>query len=443
MRRLLALALALTLAGAITATPRAAAGVDGDLDTFAAALDDLADQALDASAVLSKRPTARAGTGQLVIVLGDLRTTVARVAAAGLPVADHLSTGRLSPAHAADTLEPPVRSLAAAVQELVSVPDTISLGRGDERMTEEEEQQQQPSPVELLAPAIQALARTLETLEPALEALRPVVEPLAPVIAPVIDPVCGQVPGVVFLALGLAPTLAPVPLPTLPESPTVLAGSLLAPVFLLCASLPMPDEDAPADGDPGDGTPPDDASVGPAQAPPAPPAPGASPAPSASRPRLTGRGPVSSDPPRSPTPGATAVMDRAPGAQTETAAAATTGAAQPRLVTSVPLLPVDHDGEATGIALLVLAAAAVTAAVTVQVRRRRGLTDWAIPVAAGTGVGAVAAGAMAWNGAAEQLAPWAQIPYVISGGMTALVLGVVSITLAVAGPLARIAAAGR
>lgn len=429
MRRLLGLAVVVALAGAITAAPRAAAGVDGDVDGFAAALEDLAQGAQEASAVLSERSTGGAHAAELGIVLGDLRTTVARVAAAGLPLADHLATGRVSPEHAADTLEKPVRSLGAAVQQMVGA----SL-RSPQHSGEGVTTAQQPSPVELLAPAIQALARTFEALGPALEALRPAVEPLAPVIGPA----CGQLPGVVFLALGLVPVLVPVPLPSLPVSPTVLAGTLLAPAFLLCASLPMPAQETPADGSPGDGATADGPYLGAAEAPPAPSAPPM---------RQTGRGSVSSDPPRSPTLRPTPGTERTPGRQTEEAAApsssARTTGAQPRLVTGVPLLPVDHDGEATGIALLVLAAAAVTAAVTVQARRRRGLTDWAIPAATGTGVGALAAGAMAWNGAAEQVAPWAQIPYVISGGMTAFVLGVVSITLAVAGPLARIAATER
>lgn len=421
MRRLTALALVFVLAGAITAAPRAAAGVDGELDTFATALDDLADEALTVRAVLSTRPAAPTDAGELAIVLGDLRTTVARVAAAGVPLADHLATGRLSTARAADALQPPVRSLTAAVEQL----EGVASASGSAGALAEEP----PSPVELLAPAIQALARTLQSLEPALEAVRPAVEPLAPVIGPA----CGQLPGVVFLALGLAPVLAPVPLPALPESPAVLAGSVLAPVFLVCAALPMPADDAPADEGAGD-----DASFAPppAPVPPSPPTP-----------QPTVRGSTSSLPLRSPAPVPAPAVDRAPAVEAgDTAApalAGTTDGARPRLVSGMPLLPVDHDGEATAIALLVLAAAAVAAGVTVRERRRRGFTDWATPAAAGTGVGALAAGAMAWNGAAEQVATWAQIPYVISGGLTAFVLGVVSITLAVAGPLARFAAGER
>lgn len=423
MRRVVAFAVVLALAGAVTAAPTAEAGVDGELDTFAVALDDLADEALAVGAVLSTRPVAPADAAELAVALGDLRTAVSRVAAAGGPLADHLATGRLSPARAADVLHPPIRSLAVAVERLVDVASPS----GPARLLAAEEPS---SPVELLAPAIQALARTFQSLAPALEAVRPVVEPLAPVI----DPACGQLPGVVFLALGLAPVLAPVPLPALPESPTVLAGSVLAPVFLLCASLPVPADDAPAGAGQGD-----DATAGPPPEP-APPSPPPTP-------ELTVGG--STTPPRlqSPASGLAAAVDRAPAVETggtaAPALAATTGSARPRLVSGMPLLPVDHDGEATAIALLVLAAAAVAAGITVRTRRRQGFTDWAVPAAAGTGVGALAAGAMAWNGAAEQVATWAQIPYVVSGGLTAFVLGVMSISLAVAGPLARVAAGGK
>lgn len=430
MRRLLALTAVLVLAGPIAAPTSATAGVDGQLDAFVAAVDDLADDARDAGAVLSKRQGAGAHTVELAFVLVDLRTTVIRVAAAGAPVADHLATGRLSVTAARDALEPAVRSLADAVQELAGASRTMVPGLWGDRIGAAAEH----SPADLLAPAIQAVARALETLEPALEALRPAIEPLAPVIGPA----CGQLPGLAFLALGLVPVLVPVPLPTLPTPPAVLAGTLLAPVFLLCASLPIASDDSPADQEPGDEPAGEGAPMGPPEAPSAPSAPGPDPFGAGSVPPSSG--------PSRPS-GTSAAVNATPDGRTETAAqrpsapSGSGGTAQPRLVSDVPLLPIDHDGEATGIAVLVLAAAAVAAAVTVWARRRRGLTDWAIPVAAASGVGAVATGAMAWSGAAEQLAPWAQVPYVISGGMTAFVLGVVSITLAVAGPLARIAAA--
>ncbi|MDY7104681.1 MAG: hypothetical protein S0880_26140 [Actinomycetota bacterium] len=438
MRRILSLAVIAALAAAMTTPPTAHAGADGELDAFAEALGDLGSATEDltgtlddmahpdggATGIFAGRDQSGVSTMRLAGALGEMRTATVRVAATGGPVVDHLARERLTTATVRDTLDAPVRSLARAVHELgvVSAPVSAHLWGRPMGTTAAA-----PTTGELLAPAIQALAGALETLAPALEALAPVVDPLAPVIGPA----CGQVPGLAFLALGLAPVLVPVPLPALPTSPPVLAGSVLAPVFLLCAALPTPAPETPA---------PDDGS---ATAGPAAPADDTSPPPPSPP---VGR-PAASDPsalrgdqagPSSPVAAVASSELAGPDPASSSAAAPVslrTGLAQ------LPLLPVDHDGEATSIALLVLLLAAAAGGVTYFARRRASAAprDWSLPAAATAGVGAVAASAMAWSGAAEQVAPWAQVPYLVSGGMTALVLGVAATSLALARPLARLA----
>lgn len=438
MRRILSLAAIAALAAAVTAPLTAHAGVDGELDAFAEALDDLGSATEDLAGTLDDMahpdggaagtfagPDESRAATRLAGALGEMRTATVRVAATGGPVVDHLARERLTTATVRDALDAPVRSLARAVHELgvVSGPVSARLWGRPIGTTAAA-----PATGELLAPAIQALAGALETLAPALEALAPVVEPLAPVIGPA----CGQVPGLAFLALGLAPVLVPVPLPGLPTSPAVLAGSVLAPVFLLCAALPTPAPETPA---PEDGS----ATAGP----PTPAADTSPPPPSLSGP--AGR-PTASDPsarrgdqarPSSPVAAVPSSELAAPDPASSSAPAP--GSLRPGLA-QLPLLPIDHDGEATSIALLVLLVAAAAGVVTFFAQRRASApSDWSLPAAAAAGVGALAAGAMAWSGAAEQLAPWAQVPYLISGGMTALVLGVAATTLALARPIARLA----
>lgn len=436
MRRILTVAVVAAFAAAATTPLTAHAGVAGELDAFAEALDDLASATQHLAGTLSGITPGgeehvggmvdEAGgdplpTASLTAGLGDLRVATVRAAAAGVPVADHLAGGRLDARAIREALDGPVRSLAGGIHELgvVSGPVTTHLWGRPVGTTA-------AATGELLAPAMQALAATLDTLAPALEALAPVVEPLAPVIGPA----CGQVPGLAFLALGLAPVLVPVPLPSLPASPAVLAGSVLAPAFLLCAALPMPAAETPEPDDgPGTAEPP----VFDADAPPpAAAAPGerAVPAPS---PRRGGAASFAS-----PAAGARSPSEvAAPG---PSSSADTALASAPARLTQLPLLPVDHDGEATSIALLVLLVAGAAAATTFFARRRAAAPpDWSVPGAAAAGVGALAAGAMAWSGAAEQVAPWAQLPYLISGGMTAVVLGLVAATLALARPITRLA----
>lgn len=441
MRRILSLAAIAALAAAVTTPLAAHAGVAGELDAFGEALDDLASATEDLASTLhdiaplgegaagdifTGRDQSAVSTMRLAGALGEMQTTTARVAAAGVPVADHLAQERLAPAAVSDALDAPVRSLARAVHELgvVSGPVSARLWGRPIGTTAAA-----PATGELLAPAIQALAGALDTLSPALEALAPVVEPLAPVI----DPACGQVPGLAFLALGLAPVLVPVPLPALPTTPAVLAGSVLAPVFLLCAALPTPAPETPA---PEDGS----ATAGP----PAPAADTSPPPPSLSGP--AGR-PAASDPSalRGDQAGPSSPVAAVPSSELAAPDPASSSAPAPGSLgtglVQLPLLPVDHDGEATSIALLVLLLAAAAGVVTFFARRRASAapSDWSLPAAAAAGVGALAAGVMAWSGAAEQVAPWAQVPYLVSGGMTALVLGVAATTLALARPIARLA----
>lgn len=437
-RRILSLVVVAALAAAVMTPFTAHAGVAGELDVFAEALDDLASAVEDmagtldglASAgedgagVLDRRDGNRSSTTELAAALGDLHIATVRVAAAGVPVADHLARERLGPGAVRDALDAPVRSLARAIHELgaVSGPVTTQLWARPVGTAAA------PSPGELLAPAIQAVAAALDTLSPALEALAPVVGPLAPVIGPA----CGQVPGLVFLAIGLAPVLVPVPLPSLPASPAVLAGSVLAPAFLLCAALPVPAAETP---EPDDEPPAADPPVFAAD----PPAPPFAADPSGGRSAGTPSPPPLSDGPSVSSGSAPAPSSEvaAPGASSSSGTALTSTRAG---LTQLPLLPVDHDGEATSIALLVLLVAAAAGAVTFFARRRASApSDWSVPAAAAAGVGALAAGGMAWSGAAEQVAPWAQVPYLVSGGMTALVLGLVAATLALATPLARLA----
>lgn len=440
MRRILSLVAIAALVAAVTTPLTAHAGVAGELDAFGEALDDLASATEDlastlddiaslgdgAAGIFAGPDESAVSTMRLAGALGEMQSTTARVAAAGVPVADHLARERLAPAAVSAILDAPVRSLALAVHQLgvVSGPVSARLWGRPIGTTAAA-----PATGELLAPAIQALAGALATLSPALEALAPVIEPLAPVIGPA----CGQVPGLAFLALGLAPVLVPVPLPSLPTTPAVLAGSVLAPVFLLCAALPTPAPETPA---------PDDGSA--TEGPPAPAAAETSPPP----PSLSGPAgrPAASDPSalRSDQVGPSSPVAAAPSSELAapdpvSSSAASPGSLRPRLA-RLPLLPVDHDGEATSIALLVLLLAAAAGGVTFFARRRASApSDWSLPAAAASGVGALAAGAMAWSGAAEQLAPWAQVPYLISGGMTALVLGIAAATLALARPIARLA----
>lgn len=433
MRRIVSLAAVAALAAAVAAPLDAHAGIAGELDAFAVALDHLASATEDLAGTLDDvAPVgdgpARVSTTVVARDLGEMRVATVRVAAAGVPVVDHLTRGRLSPAAVHDALEGPVRSLGRAVHDLgaVSAPLNTTLWGHPVGTTAAA-----PATGELLAPAVQALAAALDTLAPALEALAPVVEPLAPVIGPA----CGQVPGLVFLALGLAPVLVPVPLPSLPTSPAVLAGSVLAPAFLLCAALPTPAPAAPAPED-------EPAPAGPAvpavpavdSSPPAPALSGPAAGPAAGDPSALRRSQARSSSPVAPAPSSTLAAPEAAASSAPAPGAARAG------LKSLPLLPVDHDGEATSIALLVLLAAATAGGVTVFARRRTSAPrDWSLPAATGAGVGALAAGAMAWSGAAEQLAPWAQVPYLISGGMTALVLGIAATTLAIARPIARLA----
>lgn len=440
MRRILSLAVVAALAVVVTTPLTAHAGVAGELDAFAEALGDLASVTEDMAGTLEDASAGQDGAGELdrsaessvairrlAAALGELHVTTGRVAAAGVPVADHLAHDRLGPGAVRDALGAPVRSLARAVEELgaVSVPVAAQLwGRPVGAAAAA------PAPGELLAPGIQALAAALETLSPALEALAPVIEPLAPAIGPA----CGQLPGVVFLALGLGPVLVPVlvpvPLPSLPTSPAVLAGSVLAPVFLLCAALPVPAAEAPA---PDEGPPDDEQAVVAADTPPPPP-------PSAPSGALAAT--ASSPPPRVD---ASFSATASPAPSSELAAPSPSASSGTTLTSraplrQLPLFPVDHEGEATSIALLVLVVAAAAGAVTFFARRRASaVSDWSAPAAAAAGVGALAAGGMAWSGAAEQVAPWAQVPYLISGGMTALVLGLVATTLALVRPIARLA----
>lgn len=439
MRRIVSLAAVAALTAAVSTPLTAQAGVAGELDAFAEALDDLASAAeelagsLDdmgqpgggAAGVFAGPDDTGVSTTELIGALGEMRTATVRVAATGVPVVDHLARERLATAGVRDALDAPVRSLARAIQELgvVSGPVNARLWGRPVGTTADA-----PATGELLAPAIQALAAALETLSPALEALAPVVEPLAPVIGPA----CGQLPGVAFLALGLAPVLVPVPLPSLPTSPAVLAGSVLAPVFLLCAALPLPAPQAP---------PPDDAPV-PAQ-PPASAADAPTPPPSLLGPSGE-RAAAEPSPLRRDETSFSSSVSPAPSSEVatpETASSSGTALGSTRAgLTQIPLLPIDHAGETTSIALIVLLLALSAGAVTFFARRRASApTDWSVPAAAAAGIGAIAAGGMAWSGAAEQLAPWAQVPYLISGGLTALVLGVASTTLALARPIARLA----
>lgn len=409
----------------VVPVPGAHAGVEGELDAFGRSLATLASATADLAEMTTeqRRP---GSTASLIRPLERLHMATVDVAATGTPVSQHLIDGRLTPGAAHEALRADVLALAEAVGDLATASGdlTARLWRRPVDVAAAT-----PGTGALVAPAIQALAGALDTLAPALDALAPVVEPLSPALGPA----CGRLPGVAFLGIGLLPAL--LPLPSLPESPAVLAGSVLAPVFLLCAALPTTAPGAPeADDEPPPGPPSTGASPpAPALAAVQPPRPGAPGQPIAA-PTALSESRLAAAVPRIP--------EQAGGAQAGPSRSTdVVSAAAPRPLASMPLLPVDHAGEATLLTLLVVLAGAAAGAVTwLRRRRSQGLDDWAVPGATAAGVGAVAAGAMAWNGAAEQVAPWAQVPYLISGGLTALVLGLVALTLALARPLGRLVA---
>lgn len=412
-RRTLAALVVIVVSAGLLAVPSPSSAAES-ADRLAAALADLADDTQRAAASVAEGTTASA---RLTRDLSALHESASAVAARAETVQSDLAAGRLDDAGLVASLTPEAEKLVAAVAGLGSVAATA-------------EPAVPVNPADLLAPAISALADALTALAPALEALAPVLAPLAPALVPA----CGQVPGIAFLALGLAPILLPVelPIPDVGLSPTVLAGSLLAPVFLVCASLPL--------GPAGEEEPPPDEED--TDTPEVLPAAPVAPTPVSEAAPIESTGPDTSASDRAETFLQGALLGD--GTATPVAVPVAAPRAPVRTITAAPLaalpfLPIDRSSEAAAVAWLVLLMVAATGATVVASRRWPAMRGWEVAGSAGAGIGAVVAAGLGWNGAAQQVTAWAQVPYLVSGGLVAILLAIVSLTLAVARPLARLA----
>ncbi len=402
----------LAAVGWLIALPASALGpVAAPADRLATALDDLAARTEVVASTLSDVGPA---SPRLAASAASLANPITAVREGADAVQAELAANHIEPSALATTLRPAAERLVAAVG---------LLGQASEPAAAD-----QVPVADALAPAISALADALQTLAPALQTLAPVFAPLAPAITPA----CGEVPGVVLLALGLGPFVSPVPLPDVGVSPTVVAGSLLAPAFLVCASLPAPPPEAGPEPSQ------DEPAIEPDSTAAVPPS-----ADSGGTTAALGVATPVAEPDRAESflqqalleqPAAPVARSTAPAAPSRRARSI---AAAP--LAEVPFLPIDRSSEATSIAVLLVLMAGAVAATSTASRRWPAIGGWEPAGAVGAGLGALVAAILGWNGAAGQVTPWAQVPYLVSGGLVAVVLGLVALTLGLARPLSRLA----